>query len=355
MDKQMSETDVTPASETPVEPGFTLLFVDDEANILSALKRLFKPFGYRLFTAESGAQGLLIMASEKIDLVISDMRMPEMTGAQFLAKVREKWPEPVRILLTGHAEIADTIDAINNGEIYRYISKPWDDNDIVLVIKHALEKKALEQKHEKLEFGFMTAIRIFSNLIEMREGSMAGHSRRVAELTRAIAQNMGLSKADQQDVLLASLLHDVGKIGLSDTVLKRPVGTLTQAELLELNNHPVRGQAALMAVEQLQGAGKLIRAQLERFDGIGYPDQLAGEAIPLGARILALASDYDSVQFGTLLRNCITQDKAVLHIQHGKGTHYDPAVVAAFLAVLSAQGTATLWESSTNKSNPSPS
>jgi response regulator RpfG family c-di-GMP phosphodiesterase len=138
-------------SDTPAEQPATLLFVDDEANILSALKRLFRPHGYRIFTAGGGAEGLEIMARESVDLVVSDMRMPEMNGAQFLEQVRLNWPETVRILLTGYAEIGATIDAINKGQIYRYISKPWEDNDIVIAVQHALERKLLQREKQRLE------------------------------------------------------------------------------------------------------------------------------------------------------------------------------------------------------------
>lgn len=149
----MSETVSEPASQTQqaaIEPP-ALLFVDDEANILSALKRLFRPLGYRIFTAESGAAGLQVFEQNTIDLVISDMRMPEMNGAQFLEQVRQKWPDAVRILLTGYADVTSTIDAINKGEIYRYIAKPWDDNDITMTVKHALERKKLELEKQRLE------------------------------------------------------------------------------------------------------------------------------------------------------------------------------------------------------------
>lgn len=132
-------------------PPATILFVDDEVNILSSLKRLFRPFGYRIFTAEGGAQGLEMLARERVDLVVSDMRMPEMNGAQFLEQVRERWPETVRILLTGYAEIGATIDAINKGEIYRYISKPWEDDDILLTVKQALQQKRLEREKQHLD------------------------------------------------------------------------------------------------------------------------------------------------------------------------------------------------------------
>ena len=147
----MSEKQEIQASQSGAEITATLLFVDDEVNVLSSLKRLFRPFGYRIFTAEGGAQGLEIMARETIDIVVSDMRMPQMNGAEFLQKVKEQWPDTVRILLTGYAEISATIDAINKGHIYRYISKPWEDNDIVLAIKQALRQKQLERANQGLE------------------------------------------------------------------------------------------------------------------------------------------------------------------------------------------------------------
>ncbi|MDO8991301.1 MAG: response regulator [Sideroxyarcus sp.] len=377
----MNEIQEVASPQTEDQPPATILFVDDEVNVLSSLKRLFRPFGYRIFTAEGGAQGLEVMARETIDIVVSDMRMPEMNGAQFLEKVNERWPDTVRILLTGYAEIGATIDAINKGHIYRYISKPWEDNDIVLAIKQALRQKQLEQEnkgleeltrkqneelkdlnanleqkvkarteevrqtmgflevaHEKLKKGFITSIRVFSNLIEMREGVMAGHSHRVADLSRNIAQQMGMKDAEAQDVFLAALLHDVGKIGLPDYLLEKPSANLTSEERIEVAKHPVKGQAALMALEQLNGAAKLIRSHHERYDGLGYPDRLVGLAIPLGARIIALANEYDAVQIGTLLSKRLKQADAVLFIQEGRGLRYDPAVVDAFMIVMRSSG-----------------
>jgi len=128
----------------------TLLFVDDEPSILSSLQRLFRPRGFKILTAESGEAGLAMLDKQPVDLVISDMRMPNMDGAQFLEKLREKSPETVRLLLTGYADVTATINAVNKGEIYRHISKPWDDNDIVLIVKQALEHKVLRGEHQRL-------------------------------------------------------------------------------------------------------------------------------------------------------------------------------------------------------------
>ncbi|TCV89650.1 HD domain-containing phosphohydrolase [Sulfurirhabdus autotrophica] len=377
----MSEMQATSTPQAEPAAPSTLLFVDDEANILSSLKRLFRPFGYRIFTAESGAEGLEIMERDSVDLVVSDMRMPEMNGAQFLEKVREKWPDTVRILLTGYAEMEATIDAINKGQIYRYISKPWEDNDITLTVKQALERKQLEREKERLEAltqkqfeelkefnatleskvksrteevrqtmgflevandnlkkSFITTVRVFANLIEMREGKLTGHSRRVADLSKAIAQQMGIKGSELQDIFLAGLLHDVGKIGLPDRLLEKPFSGLTAEERAEVVKHPAKGQAALMALEQLQGAAKLIRSHRERVDGMGFPEKLIGDAIPLGARIIAVATDYDAVQTGSLLSKVMSPAEATSYILEGNGKRYDSAVVKAFIKVTDTSG-----------------
>jgi response regulator RpfG family c-di-GMP phosphodiesterase len=363
-----------PQSVAMAETPFAILFVDDEANILSSLNRLFRPLGYQIFTADSGAKGLEILQQHSIDLVVSDMRMPEMNGAQFLEKVRERSPDTVRILLTGYAEIGATIDAINKGQIYRYISKPWEDNDITLTIKHALLQKELEREklrleeltrkqneelkdlntnleakvlarteevrqtmsfleaaHEKLKKSFITSVRVFSNLIEMRNPKKSGHSRRVADLARTLAQDLGMSPSETQDTFIAGLLLDVGKIGLPDRLLDKPFHNLTPDECAEISKYPVKGELALMALEQLQGAAKLIRSHRERFDGTGYPDQLSGLTIPLGARILSIAEDYDTALMGTDYTKALTPTDSSLLIQDGKGKRYDPAVVVALL------------------------
>lgn len=131
----------SPAAEA-VEP-FSLLLVNDEPNILSALRRLLRAPGYRIHSAGSGAEGLALLERETVDLVISDMRMPEMNGAEFLDRVRSRWPDTVRVLLTGYADMASTVDAINRGEIFRYVSKPWDEAHLLGVVEQGLERKAL--------------------------------------------------------------------------------------------------------------------------------------------------------------------------------------------------------------------
>lgn len=356
-------------------PLQTVLFVDDETSILSSLRRLFRPHGYNILTAAGGKEGLALMETETVDLVISDMRMPEMDGAQFLEQVRQRWPQAVRILLTGYADVASTIAAINRGEIYRYISKPWDDAEIVLTVRDALDRKRLEaenvrltalalqqneelkalnagleqkvgertaelkqtlafldQSHQELKKGFLATVRVFSGLIELRGGKLAGHSRRVAEHARMLAQRLGLNENAAQEVLLASLLHDIGKLGLPDHVLDKSFNGLPAETRAEVMKHAAKGAMVLMGIDQLKGVAPLVHHHHECWDGSGYPDKLAGLAIPLGARILAVANDYDALQMGTLVNRPLKPAEALSFIVENRGKRYDPTVADAFAA-----------------------
>lgn len=363
------------AVPSPAQPALSLLLVDDEPYILSALQRLLRPLGYRLFTAGGGAAGLEILERERIDLVISDMRMPQMDGAQFLAEVAKRWPDTLRILLTGYADLASAIAAINQGRIYCYLSKPWEDNELKLIIARALahlhtqrekerlealtraqneELKALnasleekvrartaeleqlmqmlETSHAALKKGYSATIRIFSHLIEARDPASSGHGQRVAEIAEAVARALGLPEAEVQDVVFAAQLHDLGKIALPDALLHKAYHLLNPDERAQVARHPVVGQTLLMALEPLAEASRLIRAHHERYDGAGYPDRLAGEAIPLGARILAVAEDYDELKMGLLTPERLSASQAADFIREGRARRYDPQVVEAFLA-----------------------
>lgn len=355
----------------------TILCVDDEPNILSSLRRLFRPKGFQVRVAESGKAGLAILESETIDLVISDMRMPEMDGAKFLEHVRARWPDTVRLLLTGYSDITSIIDAINRGEIYRYITKPWDDNDIVLIVRQALERQALVQEkkrlealtlrqneelkalnasleakveertadlrvaneslqgaNEKLKTNFVISIKVFSTLIEMRGGNLAGHSRRVADLSRKIASRLQLDNKLVQEIFVAGLLHEIGKVGFADELLSTPVAMMKPPQLEAYRKHTVQAEQLLLPLQDLRGSTEIISAQFERFDGTGFPERLSEGNIPIGARILTLASDYDNMQIGTLTLSRLKPDEAKIIIAHGSGKRYDPTVVAAFMDVL---------------------
>ena len=373
----MSELAQAPPSESLTETATaTLLCVDDEQNILSALRRLFRPDNYRILTATSGAAGIQLLESEPVDLVISDMRMPEMDGARFLEQVSRRWPNTLRILLTGRSDMASTIEAINQGRIFRYIAKPWNDQDVRLIVRHGLERQQLERDkrrlealtqrqntelqalnanlearvdkrsvelrlahdalavaNEKLKTGFLTSIKVFSNLIELSEGVRVGHSRRVADLAQRMAVKLGLDRAAVQDVMLAGLLHDIGMIGMPDALLAKPASQMNAKELGLFKKHPLKGESALMALDSLRSAARLLRSHHERYDGQGYPDGLGGMDIPLGARILAVANDYDGLQIGSFNAQRLSSAEARTFIQQSRGIRYDPQVVDALASL----------------------
>lgn len=351
-------------------PPATILCVDDEPNILSALRRIFRPKGYKVLVAESGRAGLELLQNEQVDLVISDMRMPEMDGAQFLAKVRDQWPDTVRMLLTGYADVNAIIEAINRGEIYRYITKPWDDNDITLVVRHALERRLLEHEkkrlerltqqqndelkslnasleakveertvelkavNEQLKGSFITSIKVFSSLIEMRGGNLGGHSRRVADVARKVAVKLQLDSKAVQDAFVSGLLCEIGKVGFADDLLNLPISMMNPVQLDDFRKHVVRAEQLLMPLQDLRAAAASIGGQLERFDGGGFPSRLAKDDIPIGAQILAVAADYDNLQIGTMAQRKVTASDAKILIAQSSGKRYSPRVVEAFLEVL---------------------
>lgn len=363
-------------SENIIINSPSVLFVDDEKNILSSLKRLFRNEGYDIYLANSGKEGLDVLENNNISLVISDMRMPEMNGAQFLEAVYNKWPATIRILLTGYSEISSTIDAINKGNIYKYISKPWEENDLKQTVRNALESKKIELERDRLlaltkkqnnelkEFNtnleamvqsrtselnqtmdmlesaystlknsYISTVKVFSNLIEMREGVLRGHSKLVSETSKSLALKLGLSEDSAQQIAYAGLLREIGKIGLPDSIMNKPLSSLPPEIQREYAKHPIIGEGILMEIEPLSEAAKVIRSYRERFDGKGYPDGLKGKDIPIGSRILSIISDFDALQAGALTESRMTVARSKEFILSNSGSRYDPEIIKNFLEI----------------------
>ncbi|HSV55126.1 MAG TPA: HD domain-containing phosphohydrolase, partial [Burkholderiaceae bacterium] len=255
------------------------------------------------------------------------------------------------------------------GEVYRYITKPWNDEEILATARQVFERKALQaeksrlealthaqnqelislnagleqkvaertrelsQLNQKLKKNYLISIKVFSNLMELRGGQLMGHARRSADLARQTARAMGMSDAQQQDTFVAGLLHDIGHIGLSDSILAQPVPRLSEEDIGRYRKHPVLGEQALLSLDDMHAVAGLIRAHHERHDGKGFPDGLAAEAIPLGARILAVADAYDDLQSGHLGSTGLTPAEARAIIARGRGNQFHPEVVDVFLQV----------------------
>jgi response regulator RpfG family c-di-GMP phosphodiesterase len=351
---------------------WTVLVVDDEPNILAALRRLFRTTGWRILTAGNAEEALAVLAIEPVNAVLSDMRMPGMDGVQLLERVRLGWPSVARLLLTGQADLGSTITAINRGSLHRYITKPWNDDELVLTLSQVVQRQQLEadklalerlthQQNEelkslnaglearvatrtgelatandKLKRNYLTSIKAFTALIELRGSAQVGHARQVADLARRIARVMALPSGTAHNLAIAALLHDIGHIGLSDTVLARPVSRLDRDELRRYQLHPVLGEQALLASDDMQGVAPLIRSHHERWDGQGFPDGLRGAAIPLGARILAVADTFEDLRSGRIDGEALSQGDALRAVLAARNSQFDPDVVDAFAGLFFA-------------------
>lgn len=362
-------SDVNESGPGPV----SILLVDDEENILRSLQRLLMDEeGVEIATATSGEEGLnLIPALSNLGLIVSDQRMPGMSGAQFLEQARVINADASRIILTGYADVTAAVDAINKGGAWRYLAKPWNDEELVRVIREGLERyriiienrrlnalvlkqnqeleewnsglkqrvlaqtteirkknEELTSANSRLKGAFNGVIESFSELINMRDKRYRRHGQNVSTLARHAAQQLQMPPEEVETIRIAGLLHDIGELGIPDEILRKEPNDMTPDEQAAYRSHPVRGQTALDSVEQLRPAGILIRHHHEQWDGAGFPDGLRGDAIPLGARILAYADLIDKAVGNDAGENCLGRAMARVELEQRRSL--DPALLSVF-------------------------
>jgi response regulator RpfG family c-di-GMP phosphodiesterase len=315
----------------------TLLLVDDEKSITKALNRLFRKEGYRIMTAQSGAEGLekLQQSDHPVSMIISDQRMPEMNGAAFLEKAKSIYPDAVRYLLTGYSDLEAVVDAVNKGEIHRYLTKPWNDEDLVLQVKQSLEhfelisenrrltaltieqnkkvnelnkgleqkvqertkevfekNKALEKVNQMLEASFMDSIRLLVSLVEILNPKLGRQMRQVAQLARQVAEAFELEKSELDKIEMAGMIHDIGLLGFPEELRCKEIHQMSEEQGRLYSDHPTIASILLENVEKLSDVGEIVLYHHEYFNGKGFPNGLKGNQIPLGSRIVLAASDY---------------------------------------------------------------
>lgn len=355
----------------------TLLLVDDEPNVLKSLQRVLRRSNCRLLLAENALDALALLEQNTVDLIISDARMPGMDGASLLSKVRARWPECMRILLTGYPDVETTVKAVNDGEIYRYVAKPWNDAELRLVVEQSLaflfaererdrlqrlaeEKnrelqaltatleervrqrtakleaatRMLEEAHAELEQSFVTATEMFSSLIHKRLPKSRRTNQEVVGWIRAYCHAHETTGQAARDLAMAGALYNLGKLTWRDDLIALAMEQLNRDDRERYNQYPEIGEDLLMALEPAKGAALLIRHHQERWDGAGLPDGISGESIPWGARLLKLVVDFVELQKGMRVPRQMSIEEALDLISVNAGRVYDPELAEQFIALV---------------------
>lgn len=343
-----------------------VLLVDDEENILKSLQRTLRKCDVEIVTAGSGKDALYIMENTEVDLIISDMRMPGMSGAEFLEEAARNYPRAIRILLTGYSDLESTIAAVNKGKISCYLNKPWNDDEVRQIVEDNLRSKILEvrnkllskellEKNQQLEElnasleqkvqqrtealnqayrdinqSYQHMVTLASSVAAMRDEKTAQAASLKAAIAQEVALTLGMPDDEVEAVRDAMLLSDLGKMGFSDRMLEKPYSQYDQEEMRLFKQYPLLGEAALLGVPDLFMAGVYIRNQFERFDGSGFPDKLVGERIPNGSLIIAVVRDYVDLVLGKYTGTEYEEVSARNEIVRFSGVRYDPRIVEIF-------------------------
>jgi putative two-component system response regulator len=355
----------------------SILIVDDEESILDSFKRILADGDYEVHTATSGLEGLnkLHTAQKPYSLIISDQRMPVMSGVQFFNQAKGICPDAVRILLTGYADTDAVMDAINKGGIHLYFTKPWNEEELLLHIKQSFSKvevlqenkqlielikskddellklrKALHQNtkdktedllsqtakikesYKKSQMILDGIVKTLSKIVETRDPYTSGHEDQVATISCKIAQEMKLTEEQIAAIHVAATLHDIGKISVPSEILTKP-GRLSDLEREIIKTHCKVANDILSNIEFPYPVAEIIFQHHERMDGSGYPRGLKGDQIAMEARIIGTADVIDAMASYRPYRPALGVDAAIAEIVTYRGITYDPAVVDACLKV----------------------
>lgn len=311
---------------------YNILLVDDEEDNLALLYRTLRG-SYNLERTTSPLKALEMMKEMDFQLVISDHKMPEMDGVEFLKRIQLMKPPVMRILLTAYSDANILIDAINYAKIYRYIKKPFNPDELQLIVSSALEYFQLKHDHDiliaDLKELFSGTIKAIMEALDAKDSYTSGRSKRITFYSVKIAHQLGLTAIETGKIELAGMLHDIGMIGVSDDILYK-IDTLNQEEYDEIKKHITYSVKILEDIKQLKDVVEIIKYHHEKHDGTGYPYGLKGEEIPIGSRIIAVADAFDSVISNRIYRNKIEMNEAMNKIKETSGSQFDPVVVKAF-------------------------
>lgn len=314
----------------------SVLIVDDDDLVRETLRFVLEDGGYLVHAASSGAEALRILEREHVDIVLSDIFMPGMNGFDLLQQMRERAPSTPVILITGYANIEMAREALRQGAS-DFITKPYNVHEIPIMIernlmRHSMLTDQARRYEDAMQKSYRAMLDALMAALNIRDTETEGHSERVAAYTMAMANRLHLSEDELRAIELGALLHDIGKIGVPDSILYKP-GPLTPEEWEVMKQHPVIGYQMCMKVDALRPAAPIVLHHHERWDGQGYPSGLAGEAIPLGARIFAIADTLDAMTSDRPYRKALSFAQARDEIARCAGKQFDPRMVELFFEI----------------------
>ena len=323
-----------------------ILIVDDEESVRRLLKNKLTGDGYQCYEVSDALQALDELRRNKIGLVMLDIKMPGKSGIELLPEIKSGHPDVSIIMITATADMQTAIQCMKQGA-YDYIIKPFELDAITISVGRALEKRNLEMENKayqqhleekvleqanKIRASFLNAITALAYALEAKDAYTSGHSERVAELSAAIARELRLPQRHINQLKLAGLLHDIGKIGVQESVLNKP-GRLTDAEFELVKLHPGIGEHILSPIVDSMEILKAVRSHHEHYNGGGYPDGLQKNEIPLAARILAISDAYEAMTSERPYRKSMSADAARDEIERNKGNQFDPEIASAFTKI----------------------
>ena len=323
-----------------------ILIVDDDAQVREVLHQIFLSANYRCALAGNGKDGLQVFRTAQPPLVVTDLKMPVMDGIALLEGIRREDGDAAVIVLTGAPDVKTAIDSLKLGA-YDFIMKPVNVDELLFAAERALERRQLlierrayhallEQRVEEatrnLQAAYRATLEALGSALDSRDVGTEAHSRRVHGYALATAREYGMPEADIPDLEHGVLLHDIGKIGIPDAILLKP-GRLTSEEWETMRRHPEIGKRLIEGIAFLRGAVPIVYCHHEKWDGSGYPRGLKSDEIPLGARVFSVVDAFDAMTFDRPYSTAIPFDAAQAEIKRCAGSHFDPAVVEAFLRV----------------------
>jgi putative nucleotidyltransferase with HDIG domain len=319
----------------------SILTLDDDPIITSTIQAYFQRSGYQVDVESNPYTAIERVRTGNYDILLLDFLMAPICGDQVVEEIRKFNQDLFIILLTGHKSMAPPVKTIRQLDIQGYYEKNdrFDQLELLVesCVKSIKQMRTIREYKSDLEKAYMQTIEILRHVVESRDKATKGHSERVALLAKELAEEMQLSSDDVEMIHVAGLFHDVGKIGIPDSILLKN-GPLTKEEFQIIKGHPAEGERIIISYAPFKKLLSIVRGHHEWYNGTGYPDGKAGEEICLGARIIAVADSFDAMMSNRTYRKGLGFDKTVDELIKGKGTQFDPNIVEAFITLVEKNG-----------------